>query len=135
MTLVLCIDDKGGMLFFGKRQSKDRILRQRLAEKVGKSRLLVSPYTAGQFEEEASLTVVPHPEQTAEAGDFVFLENTPLPSRGVERVILYRWNRAYPADRFFPEGEYLAPFTLLDQTDFEGSSHERITEEIWEVNR
>ena len=27
MRLIFCIDDKGGMMFFGKRQSKDSVLR------------------------------------------------------------------------------------------------------------
>ncbi len=135
MTLVLCLDDKSGMLFFQKRQSKDRILRKEMIRMAGSSRLVVSPYTAAQFEEDFPLTVSSTPEKEAKEGDFLFLENTPLPKEGVKRVILYRWNRAYPADWHFPEKEYLSSFALTQTRDFKGSSHEKITEEIWEEKK
>ena len=43
-----------------------------------------------------------------------------------ERIVLYRWNRAYPADVKFtmPKG-----FTLKESREFAGSSHEKITRE------
>ena len=132
MTLVLCLDDKGGMTFFSKRQSKDRILRKELLDQVGDGRLVISPYTKGQFEENFSFTVSDSPHEEGKEGDFLFVENTPLPKDGVNRVILYRWNRTYPADRYFSEKEYLSSFCRVAKRDFKGSSHEKITEEVWE---
>ena len=132
MTLILCLDKKGGMMLFGKRQSKDRVLREELLGKIGEGRLVISPYTKGQFEEDFPFTVSPAPHEEGKEGDFLFLEDTPLPKEGVNRVILYRWNRAYPADLFFPEKEYLSSFCRVAKRDFKGSSHEKITEEIWE---
>ena len=43
-----------------------------------------------------------------------------------ETIVLYRWNRAYPADVKFtmPQG-----FALKESRDFAGSSHEKITRE------
>ena len=35
MILVICVDDKGGMAFNGRRQSMDRLLRADLLQTVG----------------------------------------------------------------------------------------------------
>ena len=47
----------------------------------------------------------------------------------LEQVILYRWNRDYPADVRFTLD--LSGFRLRQRVDFAGSSHEKITEEIY----
>ena len=43
-------------------------------------------------------------------------------------VYLYKWNRKYPSDVKFPK-DMLNDFKLEGSTDFEGNSHEKITEE------
>ncbi len=130
MILLICIDKNDGMLFGGRRLSKDRAVRERMLSLAASSRLLVNAFTAKQFEEEGfSLSEAPLAE--AGEGDLVFLEDLPLPEENIEKIILYHWNRRYPADRYFDR-------SLLDgrkrtkKTDFAGSSHEKITEEIWE---
>ena len=48
-----------------------------------------------------------------------------------ERIILYKWNRRYPADLVF--GVNLNNgWRLIAAEDFQGNSHEKITEEIYE---
>ena len=49
MTLIFCIDDGGGMLFGGKRQSRDRVLNQYLLSRIGDAPLWVTPYSASLF--------------------------------------------------------------------------------------
>ena len=127
MILILCIDDKRGMMFGSRRQSRDGVLIQRVLDLVGDRTLFVSPYSAALFPEGAPLSVVPDPGDAAGEGDFVFLEDTPLPSEGIEEVILYRWNRLYPATKFFTLS--LEGFVRTEETFFPGSSHEKITEE------
>jgi dihydrofolate reductase len=46
----------------------------------------------------------------------------------VDEVYLYKWNRKYPSDVKFPK-DMLNDFKLEGSTDFEGNSHEKITEE------
>ena len=50
MILIVCVDDNMGMAFNHRRQSQDRLLRRRLLERVGASKLWMSPYTARQFD-------------------------------------------------------------------------------------
>lgn len=130
MILFVCVDKEDGMLLCGRRQSKDKLLRERMLTLAKESRLLVNSFTAKQFEEEG-FVLAEDPISEAKAGDFVFLENLPLPQDAVEKIILYHWNRRYPADRFF-DRKLLCGRKKVKTTFFPGSSHEKITEEIWE---
>ena len=75
MILIVCVDDNMGMAFNHRRQSQDRLLRRRLLERVGASKLWMSPYTARQFD--ALLENVQVSEtflSEAEAGEYCFAE-------------------------------------------------------------
>ena len=74
MTLIVCVDDRGGMLFNGRRQSSDRHVTQRICDLAKKSRLLVNPYTAKLFSDDV-VTCVDGMLQTAQAQDCCFVEN------------------------------------------------------------
>ena len=47
----------------------------------------------------------------------------------VERVVLYRWDRAYPADLYWDLS--LEGWTLARREEFPGFSHEIITKEVY----
>lgn len=132
MILIVCVDNKNGMLFNRRRQSQDRILRARILEMTAQSRLWMNAYSAKQFDESApQITVAEDFLLRAASGEYCFLENadpTPCLDR-LEQVILYRWNRDYPADVRFTLD--LSGFRLCQREDFAGSSHEKITEEIY----
>ena len=51
MILMVCVDDNMGMAFNHRRQSKDRILRERLLQNAAGTPLWMNSYSAGQFEE------------------------------------------------------------------------------------
>ena len=50
MNIIVCVDKNNGMSFCGKRQSQDRVLRERVLEMTNGSRLLMNSYSAKQFE-------------------------------------------------------------------------------------
>ena len=59
------------------------------------------------------------------------------PSQGIlegdiSRLIIYNWNRRYPFDRQLDISPAKMGFKLVSVTEFEGSSHEKITKEIYE---
>ncbi len=129
MTLIVCLDDKNGMMFGAKRQSRDSALIQRILALTEGKKLVLSPYSASLFEEKEEVAVAEDPASVADAEDFLFIENTRLPDSGFDTLLIYRWNRRYPATRFFTlstEG-----FRPAERTDFAGSSHDCITEERW----
>lgn len=131
MKIIVCLDDHDGMLFAGRRQSKDSVLRRRVLELVSDGILWMNAYTAGQFEEQGSIRCDEDFLEKAAAGDYCFVENvdvTPYLHK-IRGVILYRWNRRYPADVTFPVSLFADRWQLESRVDFPGSSHESITEE------
>ena len=95
MTVILCIDERGGMMFGGKRQSRDRILRGRIIEKTKDARLVMNAYTASQFEEEVPNGVTAENVfETAGENDYVFIENIDISPYDalIDSFIIYKWN-------------------------------------------
>ncbi|MCQ2450279.1 MAG: ribonuclease Z [Clostridia bacterium] len=132
MILIVCIDDKGGMLFNRRRQSKDSVLRQRVLKLTADTRLWMNAYTKGQFTEEAAnITVAEDFLSRAEKGEYCFVEDADYTAalEKAEQIIVYRWNRHYPADRRFTVD--LSDWKLAAESEFAGSSHEKITEEVY----
>lgn len=128
MKIIVCLDERNGMLFAGRRQSKDAELRRRVLDLVGDGILWMNAYTAGQFEEHSSIFCDEAFLEKAAAEDHCFVENTDITPyiHKVDAVIVYRWNRHYPADVTFPIAD---KWQMISREDFPGSSHELITEE------
>ena len=131
MTLILCIDDKKGMTFGGKRQSRDSAVTERILSLTDGKRLVLSPYSAPLFPDKKELVVAEDPAEAGKADDFLFIENTSLPEKAPERIILFHWNRRYPATSFFTLST--DGYALSETREFKGSSHDCITEESWEL--
>ena len=128
MILTVCADDRLGMSFGGRRQSKDSAVRQKLLELSGGS-LRMSDYSARQFES----PVYHGSDYLSGAGghDWCFAENADYEkfSDKIEKIVLFRWNRHYPSDVQF---RFPGKWALVQSTDFPGSSHEKITMEVYE---
>lgn len=130
-TIALCVDKENGRLLFGKRTSEDREVRKKLLSMT--ERITVDEYTASQFREEdapdvhSRLDVMEHPEKITEG--FAFLEKQDIPP-DADRIIIFNWNRKYPADRWFDFS--FSGWRKVKKEDFEGYSHPKITMEIWE---
>ncbi|MCD8224572.1 MAG: ribonuclease Z [Clostridiales bacterium] len=134
MIVVVCVDDKDGMMFNHRRQSQDRLLRADLLTLVGSGRLWMNAYSRKQFTEETGTDIVIAEnflEQAAD-GDYCFVEDLDaalwLPR--VEAVLVYRWNRHYPADSYLNH-QLLEGLAIADTKEFAGSSHEKITRELY----
>lgn len=131
MKLIICIDDKNGMMFNNRRQSQDRVLRERITELTKNSKLWMSAYSAKQFTEGGDFTVDDGYALKAGAEDYCFVEDGDLPVDEAREIIVYKWNRKYQADRNFDFDLKANGFKRVSKTDFIGSSHKKITEEIY----
>ena len=132
MTVIVCVDDDNGMMFNHRRQSQDKLLRERVISHLKGNSLWMNIYSAEQFSDYAdSITVDDAFLQKAAPDDYCFVEDQNLTSylNNINRIILYKWNRSYPADFKFTIS--LSDWTLLSSIEFAGSSHEKITEEIY----
>lgn len=127
MTLYICLDDRNGLRFNKRRQSRDeKVLADIRSRLTGK--LLIEPFSE-KLIREAEIPYVLLPE-TAED---LFLEDVPAERvlQNCEKVVIYRWNRHYPADvRWDPDLENRG-FSLAETGEFPGKSHEKITREVY----
>lgn len=134
MVLIVCIDDKNGMAFNGRRQSRDSILCERIMSVVGEKRICMRPDSAKLFSDYSMhICFVEVLGEAADNADYYFAE-TDNPTQllpMVDEVIVYRWNRTYPADLYFPTELLCDGWSLVKTFDFPGNSHERISEEVY----
>lgn len=137
MILIICTEDRWGMAFNGRRLSMDRAVREKMLEIAAGKTLWMSGYSRKQFEEEEEkgpIRVDDRFLEKAGKGEYCFAELedvTPYGDR-LEGIILFRWNRRYPADQYF-DPELLKSFHLVKTEEFPGSSHEKITMEVYSL--
>ncbi len=132
MKLIVCLDERKGMMFNERRQSRDRILIDNLEKHVGDAVVFMTAYSEPLFlKKQIARRVEADPMSVAGENDFCFIENAdPTPyAKKIEEVIIYHWNRHYPADRYFTMD--MSAFHLAETEEFAGSSHEKITKEVW----
>lgn len=133
MTVFVCVDDENGMLFNRRRQSRDRVLIEDVLRTAGGVPLWVSPYSAPLFAEaDPAVHTAEQPLEAAGAEGACFVETPPLAPwlARIQTLIVYRWNRLYPADRRL-DIDPAQGFSLRETSEFAGSSHEKITKEVW----
>ncbi len=134
MKIIVCLDDRNGMLFHKRRQSSDRVLTGKIIELAGESTLWMHPYSQKLFDGTAqNICVDPLFLKRAGQGDYCFVETEDVSAyaASIEEIILFRWNRAYPADLYFPV-ELLKAFGRKDHVlTFCGNSHDKITMEVF----
>lgn len=153
MNIITVIDDAGGMCFNSRRQSRDRILRENILRITAGSTLWMNAYSAGQFRTECgrlpansnsagqfqersgdgSIKTDDCFMEKAKAGDFCFVENlllAPFLDR-IDGIWLFRWNRRYPGDFYLDIDVSEKEWVLTESAEFAGSSHERISMEVY----
>lgn len=136
MIILLTIDDKGGMLFNKRRQSQDRVLREYIISMTKNSHLFMNSYSSKQFSsmgEISNLIVHENFLNKANTGDYCFVENVSIANYldKVEQIVLFKWNISYPGDFYFDINLASDKWKLIETEDFKGSSHEKITKEIY----
>mgnify|MGYP003294734672 CR=1 FL=1 len=135
MTLILCADDRNGLLFHNRRLSRDSILCDQILQLCGSKNLWMNSYSASIFPRNTpNIRVSENFLEEAGKGEFCFVENTDISEvfSQVKTVVLYRWNRCYPSDEKLPE-ELLSGRHLVSTFDFAGNSHPCITQEVYEL--
>lgn len=136
MTVAVCVDNSGGMLFNGRRLSRDRVMIEDLLSLAGSVPVRAAPFSAALFSKAAERAEICRDFLSA-AGDgaFCFVENVPLAGYmdRVEKLIIYRWNRDYPSDVKLDVQPEEYGLRLAESLEFAGSSHDKITREVYAV--
>lgn len=134
MQVILCLDDRDGMMFNHRRQSRDRVVVQDILKSLEGKRLWIRPISRTLFQEtEQSIQVDERCLEQAGTGDICFVEDVPLAQYGdkIEQVTVYRWNRRYPSD-FSLDLDLKHGWRLVNRQEFPGHSHETITKEVYQ---
>ncbi len=128
MNLYICLDDRNGLKFNKRRQSRDAAVLEDIRHQLAGA-LLIDSYSEALIRE-ANIPYVLAPET---ADDF-FAEDVPSEEilAQTSKIMVYRWNRHYPSDvRWEPDLAAMG-FALRETIDFPGKSHEKITREVYE---
>ena len=131
MNIIVCVDDKGGLSFNRRRQSRDRVLNEKLLALSAGSKLWMAPSSEKLFAGAPQVCVTEDFLEQAEAEDFCFVEQAVLAPYldKIDHLYLVRWNRVYPADSWLDLD--LTAWQLASTEEFPGSSHEKITLEVY----
>lgn len=133
MKIIVCIDINGGMAFNQRRQSQDKKLRERILNIINGNKLMMNDYSYKQFGDVPQIIVDNKFLENSTHDDFCFVEDidvAPYVSK-IDKIILYHWNRSYPSDLKFTISLDKG-WKLISKEDFKGSSHENISEEVYE---
>lgn len=135
MKIIVCVDDNNGMMFNKRRQSRDRVLIQDIIANLDGSNLLIAPYSEKLFEDSDidAFFISDFILDEAEPDDFCFIENKALKKYAskINELIIYHWNRKYPADTYLDIDPTSLGMKLIATTEFVGSSHDKITKELY----
>lgn len=133
MYIIICIDDNKGMMFNHRRQSQDKELRNHILSEINNDKLWMNVYTSGQFHETRLQNIVVDQDflKKADQYEYCFVEDEnikPYMER-IEKIILFKWNRKYPADFYYNID--MSGWKLVKTEELKGNSHEKITKEIY----
>ena len=120
------------MLFNHRRLSHDRRVCEKILDYSNEKELWMNAYSRKLFTDLTDINNIQVDEEFLDKSQSIcFVENqdiTPyLPK--IDTLVLFRWNRDYPADFFFTVD--LSQWNLISTEDFEGTSHEKITMEVY----
>ena len=131
MNVIVCVDDRMGMLFNHRRQSRDQVLNDYLLSLRNHAVLRMNSYSAPLFAGAPNVMIQEDFLNQAQQEDFCFVENTDLTpyEDRIRALIICRWNRSYPGDTCLTLD--LKSYKLQYTDEFPGSSHEKITVEVY----
>lgn len=98
MHLIMCMDNRQGMSFNGRKQSRDRVVDRDINEIL-----------------------------RSEEGEFYTIDrwDNSFDMNQIDTIIVYCWNKKYPADEFCPID--FSTWEFIDEVEFPGYSHDKIT--------
>ena len=135
MNLIVCLDNNNGMMFNNKRQSQDKILRADIKRTISNNKLLMNEYSYKLYKDidDGNIIVTEDFLDICKDDDFCLVENKALINyiNKVNNLIIYKWNRNYPADLYLDIDLNNKLWELINIEEFADSSHDKITKEIY----
>lgn len=126
MKVIVCLDDNAGMLFFSKRQSRDKAVVDDINKLTEGAVLAMSQYSYDLFKETGreDINVFSNGGQPPVC-DYLFVENPEyIKEDELDEIIVYYWGRKYPSDRRCTVN--FDKYTIAEELEFKGNSHDKI---------
>ena len=135
MNVIVCLDNNHGMMFNKRRQSQDKLLRANIKDLLKDKLLYMNEYSYKLYKDidNNNIKISSDFLYQCENDNYALVEDTTLNTyiEKIDNLIIYRWNRDYPADLYFDIDLKNEDWSLVESVDFQGSSHEKITKEIY----
>lgn len=133
MIVIVCLDETGGMLFHHRRQSRDRAVTGKI-QKLGKEKKLwMNSYSYSLYKglENVEISVSEDFLSRVGEGELCLVETEQLKQveEKIEELIVFRWDKKYPAD--FHLDLDLSKWKRTGIEEFCGTSHEKIRLECY----
>ena len=131
MIAIVCLDENNGMFFNERRQSKDRYVSRDIVHMVENNTLYINEYSKELFENTpANIQISEDYFNQVSDNEYCFIENQIVDILKAKKVVVYRWDKVYPADYKLP----LRQYNLVSTLEFQGYSHDKIVKEVYERN-
>lgn len=128
MIGIVCLDQKNGMYFNERRQSRDRYVIRDILDMTKESVLYINSYSEELFGNQRNKYIVSDDYfSDVKENDYCFIENHVLDQSSVNKLIVYRWDKVYPSD-YKPD---MSKWKLINTMVFMGYSHDEITKEVY----
>ena len=131
MKVFVCVDEKFGISFNNRRQSRDSVIALKIIEMSEGRSLYMNEYSSKLFSGFRDIAVDNDFLNKAKENDCCFVELNSLSDCNdkIDTIILFKWNKVYPSDMKL-EVDF-SNRKLETSFDFVGTSHDKITCEVW----
>lgn len=134
MILIFTLDNQNGTNLAGKRQSRDRVVGEKIIE-LANGRLHILEKTVSFFKNNdmSNTACTVFSDLWRLPNDAVFFAEEVVPQElmeQAEKIYVFRWNRQYPS--MAKDRVTLETFNKAIVEEFPGYSHEKITLEVYE---
>lgn len=129
MKVIIFLDDRNGMLFNKRRQSRDQAVTDEICMLCQGKVLWMNDYSYPVYGNLKGVEIKCCQDfiQKAGTGEYALVETDDLKTHAenIEELLVFRWNRSYPSDKKL--GLDLSEWQCAEEKEFPGNSHEKIT--------
>ncbi|MEG0367089.1 MAG: hypothetical protein RR585_09655 [Coprobacillus sp.] len=135
MKIIVCLDERNGMMFNHRRLSQDVMVRRDILKNMNGRKLFMNNYSYQMFKDDEFIKNIYIEENMPLLNDeYQFIEDKPLIhyAHDIQQIVIYYWNRRYPSDVQFDIDINDGNWRLLLDDEIVGNSHDKITKRIFE---
>lgn len=129
MKVIIFLDDKNGMMFNKRRQSRDQAAADEICMLCQGNVLWMNDYSYLAYGnlEGVEIKCCRDFMRKADTGEYALAETEDLKmfEENIEELLVFRWNRIYPSDKKLELD--LSGWQCTEKKEFPGNSHEKIT--------